>query len=99
MEVEDEVELAHVSKIPIEYLHVLMDHFESDEFIVARLNAHHKVQARISLVPHLCAKTLELIPDMWACRHARCLHSKDMPLRSIQHIQVTACGPPNTIIT
>lgn len=48
VEVEYEVELADVSKVPVKHFDVVVDDFEGEEFVVALVNAGNKVQAGVS---------------------------------------------------
>ena len=53
VEVEDEVQLAHVAEVPVQHLHEVMNHLQSDQLVVPAVNAADKIQARVPLVHHL----------------------------------------------
>jgi hypothetical protein len=53
VEVEDEIKLAHIAKVAVQDLHIVMHKLQGDQLIVASINAHDKVEAGISLVHHL----------------------------------------------
>ena len=53
VKVENEVQLANISKVAIQNFHKVMDDLESDELIVSWIYAHHKVEACIPFVHHL----------------------------------------------
>ncbi len=60
VEVEDEVQLAHVAEVVVEDLHKQVDCFQAGQLIVGGINAHGEEQARIAPVhdlvgPELCA--------------------------------------------
>ena len=64
VEIEDEVQLANIPKVPIEHLDKVVHHFKCDQLIIAGLNAHDKVQASIALVHNLRRRLLlDLIPS------------------------------------
>lgn len=53
MEVEDKIQLAHIPEISVQDFHEVMHQLQSDQLIIAAVNAHDKVQTGIALVHHL----------------------------------------------
>ena len=49
MEIENQVQLANIAKVSVEYLHKVMDHVQNYKLVVVLLNTGCEVQAGISL--------------------------------------------------
>lgn len=48
MEVKDEIELAHVSKVPVKHFDVVVYDFEGEQFVVTLVDTSDKIEAGIS---------------------------------------------------
>lgn len=53
MEVENEIQLTYIAKVPVQNLHKVVYQLQGDELIITAVNAHDKVQTGIALVHHL----------------------------------------------
>lgn len=70
MEIEDEIQFAHVSKVFVERLDVSMDDFETQQFIVVRVDARDEEETRITTVNHLGVLVFEKVAHLGAsCQH------------------------------
>ena len=49
VEVEDQVQLAHVAKVSVEHLYEVVDHVQHDQLVVVLLDAGREVKTRVSL--------------------------------------------------
>jgi len=47
VEVENQVQFAHVTEVAVEYLYEVVDDVQHDQFVVRLLNARHEVQRRV----------------------------------------------------
>ena len=47
VEVEDEIELAHVAEVPIEHFNIEVDCLQREQLVIVAVYAHNKVQTRI----------------------------------------------------
>ena len=49
MEVENQVQLAHVAEVAVQHLDEVVDDVEHNQFVVSLLNARHKVKRRVPI--------------------------------------------------
>lgn len=56
MEIEDEIKFTHVPKMSIQDLHEVVDNFQGDELVIARIYSDNKIQASVPLVHNLRRK-------------------------------------------
>lgn len=59
MEVEHEVQLAHILKVVVQDLHKQVDGLQLEQLIVAHINAHGEEEAGIAAVDHLVCAVLQ----------------------------------------
>ena len=81
VEVEYQIELAHVAKVLVEHFDKVVDHVQSDELVVARVDRAHKVEARVALVHHLEVAPVQEVAQLRAQQllveaFAPCMHKR-----------------------
>ena len=70
MEVENEVELAHIAKIFIKNFHEGVDEFEHDKFIVVFVHDRDEVEAGVALIYNLVVLVVDEIAHLgFPCNH------------------------------
>lgn len=74
VEVEDEVEFAHISKIFVEDLHKWLDQFKDDELVLIFVDNCDEVQTCITLVDYFVVFVVEEIAHFWLACQDHCVH-------------------------
>lgn len=86
VKVEDEVQLAHVAKVPVEYFNVVVDDFEGDELVVAAIDTRYKVEAGVALVHKLGVFPVQKVAQLGgAGEDSGCDVTYDLQLLFLRH--------------
>jgi len=62
VEVEDQVQLTHIAKVVVKYLHKQVDTLQVGKLVVCDVHTHGKEQTRIPPVYHFVGLELQTIP-------------------------------------
>jgi len=66
VEVEDEIELANVAEVAVQAFHEVVDRFQSQQLVVANVDACNEEKTSVTLVADLAVPPLEKVADLWA---------------------------------
>ena len=69
MEVEDEVELAHVAEVLVEDLYEALHEFEDDEFVLILVDDGDEVETGVALVDDLVFLVVQKVAHLRVARY------------------------------
>ncbi len=74
MEVEDEVQLADVPEVLVEYFNKHLHEFEDDEFVVVLVDDGDEVETGVALVDYLVLLVVEEVAHFGVTRDDQLVH-------------------------
>lgn len=74
MEVEDEVEFAHISEVLVQYFYEALHEFEDDELILILVDDGDEVETGVSLVDDLVLFVIQEVAHLGVTRDHQLVH-------------------------